>query len=915
MDESLTETEQINCDALQVHAVGQGLLNFAQLGDLKNVLDINVHCNRLSSLQGLPQLKFLRSLNLSSNEFGTCDLPELSFMPCLATLDLAGNAIESLEEVPFLPGLEELSIAFNNVSNLNGLENIPNLVCLDIRANYIAHQRDMMCLQDHSKLQELKLADEDGRNGNPVSCNVLAILGLFDTCSSLLKIDGKAKEQWPHLEDLNLTPKFDELAKRARKKIESEKETMRNMNKKIDRDKQEETVVHDNNTKRAETIMHSPSPPTPSPPPRRSHIPVMTTAERPKDFTNPWIEAPVVSSSMNNLGLSSSDEAVIHRHTNAYVNENQVCMEGQQETNAESINEMILRDKISAEKHGFAIGILAGLDKKWRRNQMLHAFMRLACSEIYPISSSSSSMISCVGIIKSRDNEIIYLKNCISNMEADHATIMVSSNLQDKRNKAFKDQQISALKRQLVLQEAAFSRRTQLMIKSSNEKVDMAQRITSELMVNHTTQKNTLNSQLIILQNDMNRLNNEMTIALERNKIAEERIEMTQTEIYELQTKLKTTIEENKNKIHEIELKWQERLISSNNDVELSKTKLIQSDKNLNKTQQILQSCREELHKVRNASTVALEEAREASRRVLEQSNEKTIQIDELIKSKQEQQIVLEEQKIARQRAESRLKRMQQVVEETTSTFSQRIEEQSRKITTQRHSMSKLCDVTRAMKKALRQLHDKCGNLERRAKNAEDRAVRAEATEKEIVRVRSQVGAIEKMLVNEGLNRRQGWKEGVMNEGAEDEEDSSKTTSINVVDKRGVDVSSNTSATPTTTSKMDDGETTATSVDLRELMEVEYGALVSRNKELELALRVKTTMLDDQNRALEQLRADLANREADVSNAVQHAEEVEYELQDTKTMIEELEEQLGSSYDVEKKLRKLVTELTDGKYD
>ena len=97
-----------------INFVGRGVSDWRAIEDVTGVVELNVHLNRFSSLVGFPQgLKYLRVLNLSSNEFSSCDLPALSFIPTLASLDMAGNALTTLEDLPFMPGLVEASFAFN----------------------------------------------------------------------------------------------------------------------------------------------------------------------------------------------------------------------------------------------------------------------------------------------------------------------------------------------------------------------------------------------------------------------------------------------------------------------------------------------------------------------------------------------------------------------------------------------------------------------------------------------------------------------------------------------------------------------------------------------------------------------------------------------------------------------------------
>ena len=124
----------------EIDRLGENLSEIAQfrldeVEDLSSCTFINLHCNRLQLLQGLPykRLPNLTELNLSSNDFVFCRLPELSHLPALRILDLSANKLQSVVDLPFLPGLQTLSIAYNLISRLDGLEeNVPNIIKLDV---------------------------------------------------------------------------------------------------------------------------------------------------------------------------------------------------------------------------------------------------------------------------------------------------------------------------------------------------------------------------------------------------------------------------------------------------------------------------------------------------------------------------------------------------------------------------------------------------------------------------------------------------------------------------------------------------------------------------------------------------------------------------------------------------------------
>jgi chromosome segregation ATPase len=162
------------------------------------IIVLNLHGNYLSSLRGLPVLHHLTELNLSSNRFVSCELPELAFMSCLKALDLSGNRIDSLYYLPFLPGLKVLSVCFNQIRSLAGLsENTPDLVDLDIRGNLVENVASIQELVELKSLQRLWIG---GRQPNPICVGgkegIEGLCKLFASCEMLESIDGKDEQEW-----------------------------------------------------------------------------------------------------------------------------------------------------------------------------------------------------------------------------------------------------------------------------------------------------------------------------------------------------------------------------------------------------------------------------------------------------------------------------------------------------------------------------------------------------------------------------------------------------------------------------------------------------------------------------------------------------------------------------------------------
>ena len=124
---------------IEIDRLGENVLEIAdfkfhEIEQLPSCTYMNLHCNCLQHLGGLPykSLTSLTELNLSSNDFSSSYLPELSYIPSLRILDLSANKLQSVLDLPFLPGLESLLVAYNLLTRLDGLEeNVPNLRKLD----------------------------------------------------------------------------------------------------------------------------------------------------------------------------------------------------------------------------------------------------------------------------------------------------------------------------------------------------------------------------------------------------------------------------------------------------------------------------------------------------------------------------------------------------------------------------------------------------------------------------------------------------------------------------------------------------------------------------------------------------------------------------------------------------------------
>ena len=157
---------------------------------------LNLHCNKLTSLLGLPDFQHLVELNLSSNEFSDVNVKELVQLRNLKSLDMSGNYITKLDSLPYIPSLEIFSVAFNKISSLNGLDGFPSLKSLDIRGNALSEVESFHAIQVLSSLRNIQISNADGRHANPICGRDQDILKVFDCFVYMGTIDNKSRQDY-----------------------------------------------------------------------------------------------------------------------------------------------------------------------------------------------------------------------------------------------------------------------------------------------------------------------------------------------------------------------------------------------------------------------------------------------------------------------------------------------------------------------------------------------------------------------------------------------------------------------------------------------------------------------------------------------------------------------------------------------
>lgn len=142
------------------------------LGDMKGLLELNLHCNNIRKIEGVSRLSRLMSLNLSSNQLTRIE--GLDTLVHLTDLDLSCNRITAVEGLTRLDSLETLLLSYNRIRSLGGLapdkfqRERPKLRTLDVRDNDVTDPQQIALLRGCTALRTLRFEDTDRGLSNPV---------------------------------------------------------------------------------------------------------------------------------------------------------------------------------------------------------------------------------------------------------------------------------------------------------------------------------------------------------------------------------------------------------------------------------------------------------------------------------------------------------------------------------------------------------------------------------------------------------------------------------------------------------------------------------------------------------------------------------------------------------------------------
>ncbi|XP_073705761.1 leucine-rich repeat and coiled-coil domain-containing protein 1 [Garra rufa] len=132
-----------------------------------SVSSLNLHCNRLTKIEGLTTAWHIRHLDLSSNHI--CRIEGLASLSSLRTLNLSCNLITKLEGLNGLTNLTRLNLAYNQINDLTGLLYLHGaeykLKYLQLHSNRLDSMNHVLqCMVGLQNLRNITLSKDGAQN-------------------------------------------------------------------------------------------------------------------------------------------------------------------------------------------------------------------------------------------------------------------------------------------------------------------------------------------------------------------------------------------------------------------------------------------------------------------------------------------------------------------------------------------------------------------------------------------------------------------------------------------------------------------------------------------------------------------------------------------------------------------------------
>ncbi|XP_068789218.1 leucine-rich repeat and coiled-coil domain-containing protein 1 isoform X2 [Struthio camelus] len=117
--------------ARELSLMDRGIKSLLEVSLRPDLHTLNLHCNRISRIEGLGHLRNLQHLDLSSNQIRLME--GLSSLANLRTLNLSCNLITKVEGLEKLFNLTTLNLSYNHIHDLSGFQ------CFHGTSNKISH--------------------------------------------------------------------------------------------------------------------------------------------------------------------------------------------------------------------------------------------------------------------------------------------------------------------------------------------------------------------------------------------------------------------------------------------------------------------------------------------------------------------------------------------------------------------------------------------------------------------------------------------------------------------------------------------------------------------------------------------------------------------------------------------------------
>ncbi|XP_058608321.1 leucine-rich repeat and coiled-coil domain-containing protein 1 [Onychostoma macrolepis] len=132
-----------------------------------SISSLNLHCNRLTKIEGLRTAWYIKHLDLSSNRI--CGIEGLASLSSLRTLNLSCNLITKVEGLNGLTSLTRLNLAYNQINDLTGLLYLHGaeykLKYLQLHSNHLDSMNHMLqCMGGLQNLKDVTLSKDGAQN-------------------------------------------------------------------------------------------------------------------------------------------------------------------------------------------------------------------------------------------------------------------------------------------------------------------------------------------------------------------------------------------------------------------------------------------------------------------------------------------------------------------------------------------------------------------------------------------------------------------------------------------------------------------------------------------------------------------------------------------------------------------------------